>query len=460
MLKLSTRFFGNELRDAAETLLSDAHDSLKKLIDKSCEGSEYTGWFNWPEERGFQLQEDIEQFVREYTEPFDTVVVVGIGGSYLGAKSISDALSNNYFDILSSIGATTKKSLFFAGHNLSETELIELVEVLDNKQPIVNVISKSGTTTEPGVAFRVLREYMEKRYGANAKSRIIATTDSKKGALRLLASNEGYKTFEVPDNVGGRFSVLTAVGLVPLNLAGFNTSQLLRGANEFFSSVNKGMLKGNMESEPAADALSYAAHRMAAWNAGNRVEIMAYGEARFTGIIEWWKQLFGESEGKGGKGLFPVGLSCTTDLHSLGQYVQEGVRNQLETFLFIENASAKTDSGVERRLRVPRGSSSDGLDYLEGTHIAEINNAALLATEIAHHDGGVPCLELHLKDISEHSLGYLIAFFETACAVSALMLGVNPFDQPGVEAYKKNLFGIMGRPNYEEIRDTLKRRLQ
>ena len=198
---------------------------------------------------------------------------------------------------------------------------------------------------------------------------------------------------------------------------------------------------------------------MAAWNAGNRVEIMAYGESRMTGLIEWWKQLFGESEGKAGKGLFPVGLACSTDLHSLGQYIQEGVRNQLETFLFVGNATSKSDQGVERRLRVPDGSSLDGLDYLKGTFISEINNAALLATEIAHFDGGVPCLELHLEDLSEKSIGYMLAFFETSCAIGALMLGVNPFDQPGVEAYKKNLFGIMGRPNFEEIGSELKSRL-
>jgi glucose-6-phosphate isomerase len=460
MLSLKTKFYGEELKDSAEALLSDAEAKLAELVSKKCTGSEFTGWFNWPKEKGFKLNKSIEEYISSYTEAYDTVVVVGIGGSYLGTKSIADALSHRYSEALSAMGSGNKKNIFFAGHNLSESELIELVEILDHKQPIVNIISKSGTTTEPGVAFRVLKDYMEKRYGNAASDRIIATTDAKRGALRVLSEKEGYKTFEVPDDVGGRFSVLTAVGLLPLRLAGYSSSDLLDGADEFFESILKGVNNNSLSSEPASDALNYAAHRMAAWNAGNRVEILSYGEAKMNGIIEWWKQLFGESEGKSGKGLFPVGLSCTTDLHSLGQYIQEGVRNQLETFLYVENATSNSGNGVEKRLRVPSGSSSDGLDYLEGTFVSEINNAALLATEIAHFDGGVPCLELHLKNISEKSLGYLIAFFETSCAVSALMLGVNPFDQPGVEAYKKNLFGIMGRPNYEEIGEALNQRIK
>lgn len=458
MLRLKSKFFLEELKGPAESLLTDAKENLKSLISKDCKGSEFTGWYNWPKERGFKLLDEVEEFCSSYSEPYDTVVVIGIGGSYLGTKSIMDALSNRYSEALSNLGALTKKQILFAGHNLSEAELIELLEYLEHRNPIVNVISKSGTTTEPGVAFRVLKDYMEKRYGAFSSSRIIATTDANKGALRSLSDKQGYKTFEVPDDVGGRFSVLTAVGILPLKLAGYNSKALLEGADKFFSSLEKG-LSGESEA-PAMDALSYAAHRMAAWNAGNRVEIMAYGEPRMGGLIEWWKQLFGESEGKGGKGLFPVGLSCTADLHSLGQYIQEGVRNQLETFLYVGNSTSKTENGVERRLRVPDGASVDGLDYLKGTFISDINNAALLATEIAHFDGGVPCLELHMDEISESSIGYLIAFFETSCAVSALMLGVNPFDQPGVEAYKKNLFGIMGRPNFEEIGRALKDRIE
>lgn len=459
MLSLKTKFFGTELADSAEALLPDASVALKSLMEKTCAGSEFTGWFNWPQEKGNVLNREINDFVDSYAEAYDTVVVIGIGGSYLGTKSIMDALSGRYDEALSAMGVSSKKQIVFAGHNLSEAELIELLEYLEHRQPIVNVISKSGTTTEPSVAFRVLKEYMEKRYKDSASQRIIATTDAKKGALRSLSDQMKYKAFEVPDDVGGRFSVLTAVGLLPLKLAGYDTDMLMSGADTFFSSIVSGTKDEPMKEPKAFDALNYAAHRMAAWNAGNRVEIMAYGESRMSGLIEWWKQLFGESEGKEGKGLFPVGLSCTTDLHSLGQYVQEGVRNQLETFLYVENANAKNASGVEKSLRVPDGSSLDGLDYLKGKNISEVNNAALLATELAHFDGGVPCVELHLRDISEESIGYMIAFFETSCAVSALMLGVNPFDQPGVEAYKKNLFGIMGRPNYEEIGASLKARL-
>lgn len=454
MLKVSEKFYGSQLRDASEVLREDAAEKFQSLVDKTCEGSEFTGWFQWPENHGRTLVEQVEAFIEGYTPPYDTVVVIGIGGSYLGAKCVYDALSHR-FGLDEESG--NRKKIVFAGQNLSESELVELMEYLERREPVVNVISKSGTTTEPGVAFRVIREYMETRYGSAATDRIIATTDANKGALRELAGEKSYKMFEVPDDVGGRFSVLTAVGVVPLALAGFQVGELMRGAGEFFSDV----MEKNSESKYRAydNMVKYASGRIAAWNAGARIELLAYAEPRLEGVVEWWKQLFGESEGKGGKGLFPAGLKYTTDLHSLGQYVQEGVRNQIETFLFVESPLSKGSAGVEKRLRVPRGGAADGLAYLEGRHISDINHAAMIATEIAHSDADVPCLELHLKDVSEASLGYLFAFFETSCAVSALMLGVNPFDQPGVEAYKKNLFAIMGRPGFEELSESLAARL-
>lgn len=458
MLRLESKFFGEHLKDSAEALLPDAIEKLDALVQKKCSGREFTGWFDWPELKGFDLDKKIDTFVSELAQPYDTVVVVGIGGSYLGTKSIVETLSHSFSEALEASKKADYKNVVFAGQNLSEVGLIELLDYLETRHPVVNVISKSGTTTEPGAAFRVLKEYMDRRYGAAACQRIIATTDPDKGALRTLSEQNGYKTFEVPSDVGGRFSVLTAVGLLPLRLAGYKTSQLLQGAHDFFTCVKKTHQDPSGRG-PSFDALSYAAHRIAAWNAGNRVEILAYGESKMRGVSEWWKQLYGESEGKGGKGLFPASLAYTTDLHSLGQYVQEGVRNQLETFLFVEDASSKADSGLERRLRVPEGSALDGLDYLEGVLFSDINNGALKATELAHFDAGVPCLELHLKDISEYSLGYLFAFFEVSCSVSALMLGVNPFDQPGVEAYKKNLFAIMGRPGFEELKASLMERM-
>lgn len=298
---------------------------------------------------------------------------------------------------------------------------------------------------------------MERRYGkAEAARRIIATTDEHKGALRRLATDAGYRTFVVPDNIGGRFSVLTAVGLVPLALAGFDIDALLHGAHQMFRSLDGDGLG-------AHPVIEYATLRRASFAAGKRVEVLAYGEPRLGTVVEWWKQLFGESEGKGGQGMFPAGLSYTTDLHSLGQYVQDGCRNLIQTFMSFGETlpvSAGGSTHLERRLRVPHAAQNDDdLGYLEGRHISDINQAAMVGTKVAHSDGGVPSLELQLGRLSETTLGELFAFFETACAVSALLLGVNPFDQPGVEAYKKNLFALLGKPGFEELGGELRRRL-
>jgi glucose-6-phosphate isomerase len=454
MLKFNNQFFGEEMRDSARRLEEDCLNNLHLLIRKECLGKEWTGWMNWPKLRGFEALKRIKNHITLLGQPYDTVVVVGIGGSYLGAKAIHQALSHRYIESLAFGGIEQPvKPIVFAGHNLSETELIELFDYLDHRSPIVNVISKTGSTTEPGVAFRVLKNYMEARYGKElASRRMIITTDPKKGALRALAEQNGYHTFDVPSDVGGRFSVLTAVGLVPLCLAGHKVESLLKGADRFFSSLYLGAHEGTLERLDAYDAVRYAAARMAAWNSGYRIELMSYGEPKLATLIEWWKQLFGESEGKDGKGLFPAGLNCTTDLHSLGQYVQDGVRNILETFLYVGEVRCTGNHNIERSLRVPQGNAVDELEYLEGEFISTINRAALKATEVAHHDGGVPCLQLHLTTVSEESLGYLCAFMQTACAISALTLGVNPFDQPGVESYKINLFGMMGKPGFEQAK--------
>jgi glucose-6-phosphate isomerase len=456
MIDLNISWFGSENIEKANQEILHAHKALKSLVAKECSGYEFTGWFDWPEQRGFALAEDITSYCENLDVAYDTVVVVGIGGSYLGTRAVCDALKHDFSVVTSSLGQP-KAQIFYAGHNLSEIGLIELLEVLEKCQPIVNVISKSGTTTEPSVAFRILRNYMEKRYGQDgANRRIVATTDGQRGALRKLADEAGWKTFEVPDDVGGRYSVLTAVGLLPLSLAGFSISELLSGADKVFEEL-KACSQKEGSSHPV---LSYAACRKVAWDSGKRIEILAYGEPKFASLVEWWKQLFGESEGKSGFGMFPSGLSCTTDLHSLGQYLQDGPRNLLETFLYVQDEVSRDSRHIERRLQIPvLGRDDDGLGYIERRYLSEVNQAAMEATKIAHFEGGVPCLQLSMPRRDEQSLGALIAFFETACAVSGSLLGVNPFDQPGVEAYKTNLFGLMGKPGYEKLGEEIRKKL-
>ncbi len=453
-IKLDASFYPEDLQAAASALAPKAVDALADLRDGKCAGSEFIGWFDWPRQKGLALAKEVTQYATGLDVYSDTVLVVGIGGSYLGCRAVADALSHSYAPFLGKSGKKPRRPLMvYAGHHLSESGLVEILDLLEERQPIVNVISKSGTTTEPAVAFRIIRAYMEKRFGkAEAAKRIVATTDGKKGALRKLAAEAGYKTFDVPDDVGGRFSVLTAVGLLPLALGGFDVERLLRGADEVFQ-----QLKGpHAATHPA---LTYATLRNAAYQMGKRIELLAYGEPKMASLVEWWKQLFGESEGKDGKGIFPAGLSYTTDLHSLGQYAQDGCRNLIESFLMIDDAASQDGAAVERRLRVPKVDGNvDELGYLEGRFIGEISQTAMQATKVAHFDGGVPCLSLTVPKLDEHGIGALFAFFETACAISGALLGVNPFDQPGVEAYKKNLFGLLGKPGYEALGSELRRR--
>ncbi len=458
MIGFDPRFFSESLLARSKDLASEAASHLELLRAKKCQGAEWTGWFDWPRERGFELAKHILDYTSSLDIYCDTVLTIGIGGSYLGTRAVADALSHPYAAFMGRSGRNPRRPLMiYAGHHVSEASLVEVLDLLEERQPIVNVISKSGTTTEPAVAFRIVRSYMERRFGkAEAAKRIIATTDRKKGALRRLADEAGYKTFEVPDDVGGRYSVLTAVGLVPLALGGFDIHKLLQGADEMFASLKSGNVQGH-------PVLTYAACRKAAFDAGYRLELMAYAEPRLTNIIEWWKQLFGESEGKQGRGLFPAGLAYTTDLHSLGQYVQDGVRNLIETFLTIDEPPRAESLGAhaaERRLRIPQaGDNTDELGYLEGRHISDVNQAAMVATKVAHYDGGVPCLALSMPRLDEECLGSLFAFFETACAIGGALLDVNPFDQPGVEAYKRNLFGLLGKPGFESLGTELRRRL-
>ena len=452
---LDDGFFGDDLTASAQKTLPLAHAALRDLLAKKCQGSELTGWFDFPRQRGDFLVQEIRKFQRQIDVHFDIVIVVGIGGSYLGTRAIAEALSHEFAGMFPRAGGK-RTQIVFAGQHLSESGLLELLDLLETRQPILNVISKSGTTTEPSVAFRVLRGYFERRFGKKeANRRIIATTDAEKGALRQLARASGYATFDLPGDIGGRFSVLTAVGMVPLALAGYSIEDLLGGANSVFSNV-----LADPPGEGANAVARYASCRFAAWNAGKTAEILNYSEPKMRSFIEWWKQLYGESEGKQGKGILPVGFASTTDLHSLGQYVQDGMRNLFETFLVFERERSIDALGAERRLRLPHTAENlDELGYLEDRFIGDINVAASQATKVAHYEGGVPCLEIKVKSLDERNLGGLIAFFETACAVSAAMLGLNPFDQPGVEAYKKNLFGLLGKPGFEQLGADLRRRL-
>lgn len=458
LIQFDDRFIPDDIRSAAEALQPIAVDALEGIRSKTCRGAEFAGWFDWPRSCGQALVKEVKAYTGQLDLYYDAVLTIGIGGSYLGTRAIADALSHPYAPFFGKSGRNPRRPLMaYAGQHVSEAGLVEMLDLLEERQPIVNIISKSGTTTEPAVAFRVVRDFMEKRFGkAEAARRIVATTDRKKGALRKLADDVGYKTFEVPDDVGGRFSVLTAVGLVPLALGGFDIASLMQGADEMFTSLRD----DNAKDHPA---LRYAACRKAAFDAGKRIELLAYGEPKLANVVEWWKQLFGESEGKDGKGFFPAGIAYTTDLHSLGQYVQDGVRNLIETFLMIDDVAshaAHASHAVERRLRVPKADSNiDELGYLEGRFVGEINRAAMLATKVAHADGGVPCMALTMPRLDEHALGALIAFFETACGIGGTLFGVNAYDQPGVEAYKKNLFGLLGKPGFENLGSELRRRL-
>ncbi len=449
IIKFNSNYLGSELSNKSKEFVPKAINALRELQTKECVGSEWTGWYNLPENFGNSLCDEVTSYVNDIDVMYDTVVVIGIGGSYLGTRAVCEALSHEYADHVPS----KKVKVVYAGHHLSEGGLIELMEFLEHRQPMVNVISKSGTTTEPSVAFRIIKEFMERKFGKEESSkRIVATTDANKGALRELVNVEGYKSFVVPDDVGGRFSVLTAVGLVPLALAGYDIKALMSGANELFMELSR--------AEENHPVIQYAAARNACYADDKRTEIFSYINPKLSYIAEWWKQLFGESEGKEGKGLFPASLCFTTDLHSLGQYVQDGVRNIIETFVLIDDESSLSESGIKKSMTVPKADSNlDKLQYLEAQSITTINNAAMTATKLAHFDGGVPCMEIKIPALDEKSIGALFAFYETSCAVSGAVLGVNPFDQPGVEDYKKNLFALMGRPGYEELANELKERL-
>jgi glucose-6-phosphate isomerase len=379
--------------------------------------------------------------LRKKSEVF---VVVGIGGSYLGARAIIEALSHQFSALINKPGNT---QVIYAGHNMSEEYMVELLELLDNKEYSMAVISKSGTTTEPAVAFRILKNHLENKYGKEeARTRIVAITDKERGALKTLANNEGYKTYIVPDNVGGRYSVLTPVGLLPIAVAGIDIEQLVGGALAMENYCKENQNSDNVVAQ-------YAVARQALYHDGKTNEILVSYEPRLQYIAEWWKQLYGESEGKDGKGIFPASDIFTTDLHSMGQYIQDGLRNLFETIISVERPT--------KEMRIPLADNDlDQLNYIAGKRLSEVNRTAETATILAHVDGGVPNIVIQIPEISASTIGELIYFFEMGCALSGYMLEVNPFDQPGVEAYKKNMFALLGKQGFEDRAAALKERIK
>ncbi len=435
-------FITEEELKSMQKKVCDAH---KTLTEQTGEGNDFLGWLNLPFDYDKEEFARIKACAEKIKQDSELLVVIGIGGSYLGAKAAIDMLSNNFYNLLPADERKTPQILF-AGNSISGSYLAQLLKLAETKDFSVNVISKSGTTTEPAVAFRVFKALLEKKYGKEgAKSRIYATTDKSKGALKNLADSEGYETFVVPDDVGGRFSVLTAVGLLPIAVSGVDIDKLMEGAQAGAKSYQDCDLEKN-------PCYMYAAIRNILYNQGKQTEIMVNYEPRLHYFGEWWKQLYGESEGKDGKGIFPAAVDFSTDLHSMGQYIQDGRRVLFETVLNVE--TSQDDVVIEESTE-----NIDGLNFLAGKTLSFVNNKAFLGTVLAHNDGGVPNLIVNIPEMNAYYLGMLIYFFEKACGISGYILGVNPFNQPGVEAYKKNMFALLGKPGYEAEKEALEKRL-
>lgn len=424
---------------------SSAMKSQAALHEKTGAGNDFLGWLELPESIPESLIEDIEAAAAGMRKNLDAVVVIGIGGSYLGAKAILEALSHNFQAYLADKNGP---DVFFAGQNIGEDYLAELLEVVHQKNFGIIVISKSGTTTEPAIAFRLFKELLHEQVGeTEAAKRIIAITDKRKGALRTLAEKSGYKSFIIPDDTGGRYSVLTPVGLLPIAVAGYDIRQFINGAKAMQKITAPGV---PFKENPAA---VYAATRNALYQSGKNTEILANFDSKLVFLSEWWKQLYGESEGKELKGIFPASVNFTADLHSMGQYIQEGERKLFETVISVEKPA--------RSLSIPKDDENlDQLNYLAGKSIDAVNKMAELGTSLAHVDGGVPNIRIEIPCINEYHLGELVYFFEKACGISGYLLGVNPFDQPGVEAYKKNMFALLEKPGFEKETQAIKKRLR
>ena len=404
----------------------------KELEEKSSDEKEFVGWLHLPTKHDKREFNRIKKSANKIREDSDILLVIGIGGSYLGARAVIEALHSSIYG-----EDKSKTHVIFVGNNLSGNYINDVIELLEDKDFSINVISKSGTTTEPAIAFRIFREIIENKYGIKeARKRIYVTTDKKKGALKTLADAEGYEKFVIPDNVGGRYSVLTAVGLLPIAASGIDIDMLMKGAQTAEDKYSDTSLKYN-------ECYKYAVARNLLYESDKSIEMLVTYEPKMHYMIEWWKQLFGESEGKDGKGLFPAGAEFTTDLHSLGQYIQEGRRIMFETVLNIEN--------IEKDITINFDEDNfDNLNYLQGKKLSYVNQKAMEGTIQAHTEGGVPNIVMDIDYLNEESLGELIYFFEKACAMSAELLEVNPFNQPGVEKYKTNMFKLLKKPGYEE----------
>lgn len=404
--------------------------AIDTLVNGTGAGNDFTGWVDLPVNYDREEFARIQKAAEQIKHNSKALVVIGIGGSYLGARAVVELLKSPNYNVL----PKDTPDIYFLGNGISADALSEVVTMLGDRDFSVNVISKSGTTTEPAIAFRIFKELLEKKYGKDgARARIFATTDKARGALKTLATQEGYETFVVPDNVGGRYSVLTAVGLLPIACCGIDIEKLMQGAAE----ERETLLREGVQSAAA----EYAMQRQYLYKTGKHIEILAAYEPSFRFMAEWWKQLYGESEGKDSLGIFPASVDLTPDLHSMGQYMQDGLRNLQETVVFFDEARTSVKVPVDTE-------DLDGLNYLAGREMSYINEKAMEATRAAHVDGGVPVSILRLPKITEEAVGALIYFFEFACGVSGYMSGVNPFNQPGVEAYKKNMFHLLGKPGY------------
>ncbi|MCR5374911.1 MAG: glucose-6-phosphate isomerase [Lachnospiraceae bacterium] len=443
---MNIRFIADNAREfVKENEIAAKKDEVLKiremLVNKTGKGNDYVGWVDLP------VNYDKEEFARikaaaeKIKKDSDVLIVIGIGGSYLGARAAIEALRHSFYN---SVDKKVRKTpeIYYAGNSISETYLADLIDVIGDRDFSINVISKSGTTTEPAIAFRVLKKLLIDKYGKEeAAKRIYATTDKARGALKTLSDSEGYETFVVPDDVGGRYSVLTAVGLLPIAVSGADIDKLMEGA----AAAREEAINNAYEEN---DALQYAVIRNIIASKGKKIEILANYEPALHYVSEWWKQLYGESEGKDGKGIYPASVDLTTDLHSMGQYIQDGQRILMETVINVKKS--------RRAIIIEKEAEDlDGLNYLGGRDMHFVNDSAMNGTIFAHVEGGVPNLRIDVEELNEYNLGQLFYFFEFACGISGYMLDVNPFNQPGVESYKKNMFALLGKPGYEELRESL-----
>ncbi|CQR48214.1 Glucose-6-phosphate isomerase [Paraliobacillus sp. PM-2] len=435
-------FFGEHELTYLKEPVKLAHDMIH---NKTGAGNDFLGWVDLPTNYDKEEFARIKKAAEKIKSDSDVLLVIGIGGSYLGARAALEMLNHSFYNALSKEKRDTPQ-IIFVGNSISSTYMKELFDLLEDKDVSINVISKSGTTTEPALAFRIYRKFLEEKYGVEeAKGRIYATTDKAKGALKTLATEEGYESFVIPDDVGGRYSVLTAVGLLPIAASGIDIDAMMEGAQK----AQEELSESDIDQNPA---YQYAAVRNVLYNKGKTIEMLINYEPALQYFAEWWKQLFGESEGKDYKGIYPSSANFSTDLHSLGQYVQEGRRDIFETVLHVE--TPKYDLTIEEDAQ-----DLDGLNYLAGETVDFVNEKAYQGTMLAHTDGQVPNLILHLPKLDAYTFGYVVYFFEKACAISGYLLGVNPFDQPGVEAYKKNMFALLGKPGFEKEKEELEKRL-